>query len=99
MRNSESHYKIHLVNNTLFAYYSTDGAIFSLTAAGVDESVLAWTRAAVASPEELASVGWTEGALKKANGLASASRAMFHFSMPVSKENETEVALTTSLLL
>ena len=59
--------------------------------------MLAWTRAAVASPEELASAGWTEEALKKANGLTSASKAMFHFSKPVSKENETEVALTTSL--
>lgn len=41
-----------------------DGAVFSLKPAGIDESVIAWTRAAVATRQELYDAGWREGIAK-----------------------------------
>ncbi|KAJ7552070.1 hypothetical protein O6H91_06G040400 [Diphasiastrum complanatum] len=63
---------------------SISRSIYTLTPLGVDESVLAWTRVAVASPRELVDAGWREDS-------RGASSAMVYFSKPVSRENESEV--------
>ncbi|KAH7279877.1 hypothetical protein KP509_37G041900 [Ceratopteris richardii] len=68
-----------------------DGAIFSITEDGVDETALAWTRAAVASIKELASVGWTEGKHSQEKINTRGNMSMACFLKPVSHENESEV--------
>lgn len=68
-----------------------DGAIFSLTSAGVDESVMAWTRVAVATRQELYDAGWKEGIRERAAGYPSAATVMFRFSTPINRDNESEV--------
>ncbi|KAG0622727.1 hypothetical protein M758_3G118800 [Ceratodon purpureus] len=68
-----------------------DGAVFSLTSAGVDESVMAWTRAVVATRQELYDAGWREGVRERAAGYPSAATVMFRFSRPISRDNEDEV--------
>jgi hypothetical protein len=70
-----------------------------LTPAGVDESVIAWTRAAVATRQELYDAGWREGVRERASGYPSAATVMFRFSSPISRDNEGEVSnLTLSKL-
>lgn len=68
-----------------------DDTIFSLTESGVDDSVLAWTRAAVASTKELADAGWREETLLDEGVSHKAASAMAHFIQPVGQENESEV--------
>jgi hypothetical protein len=58
-----------------------------MSPAGLDDTLLAWTRVAVATPDELASAGWTP---EKA-GFESAGRAMAKFVEPVSRRNELQV--------
>lgn len=68
-----------------------DGAVFSLTSAGVDDSVMAWTRAAVATRQELYDAGWREGVRERVAGYTSAATVMFRFCKPISRDNESEV--------
>ncbi|MCO5568024.1 hypothetical protein L7F22_021720 [Adiantum nelumboides] len=69
----------------------SDGAIFSITEAGVDDTALAWTRAAVASAKELAAAGWS-GETQSDEGTGNlAAMAMARFLQPISHENESEV--------
>lgn len=83
--------KTYLTYMNQMDYLTADGAVFSLTPAGVDESVLAWTRAAIASHQELIKIGWKEGAASRKNVYFDASRAMALFSEPINSENETAV--------
>ncbi|KAI5064839.1 hypothetical protein GOP47_0019534 [Adiantum capillus-veneris] len=69
----------------------SDGAILSITEAGVDDSALAWTRAAVASAKELASAGWSGETQSDEETSNMAASAMASFHQPVSQENESEV--------
>lgn len=62
----------------------TGGAVFTVTSSGVDESVMAWTRAAVASKEEMEEAGWREGH-------HNAPSIMLQFTQPTSQQNELEV--------
>lgn len=68
-----------------------DGAVFSITESGVDESVLAWTRVAIASTKELANAGWNVGAALDGWACSKAASSMAYFHQPVSQENESEV--------
>ncbi|KAL2620874.1 hypothetical protein R1flu_001079 [Riccia fluitans] len=67
------------------------GTIFTLTPDGVDENILAWTRAAVASHKELSEAGWKEDTATSMWQHHVASSAMAHFSRAISRENEGEV--------
>ncbi|KAG6541758.1 hypothetical protein Mapa_016770 [Marchantia paleacea] len=67
------------------------GTMFTLTPTGVNESVLAWTRAAVASPKELSDAGWREDTAMSMWQHHGASTAMAHFSRAITRENEGEV--------
>ncbi|CAM6014918.1 unnamed protein product [Sphagnum balticum] len=60
------------------------GAVFTVTSSGVDESVMAWTRAAVASKEEMEEAGWREGH-------HNAPSIMLQFLQPTSQQNELEM--------
>lgn len=62
-----------------------------MTSAGVDESVMAWTRVAVATRQELYDAGWKEGIRERAAGYPSAATVMFRFSTPINRDNESEV--------
>ncbi|EFJ24988.1 hypothetical protein SELMODRAFT_414219 [Selaginella moellendorffii] len=59
------------------------GTLVSIVPEGVDESVLAWTRAAIASPRELSAAGW------KSDG--KYQKAIMYFSEPINRDNECEV--------
>ena len=71
------------------------GAVFSLTSAGVDESVMAWTRAAVATRQELYDAGWRESMRERAAGYPSVGTVMFRLSRPIGRDNESEVSSST----
>eukprot|EP00897_Mesotaenium_endlicherianum_P006022 jgi/Mesen1/5448/ME000272S04785 len=71
-----------------------ESAQLSLSPKGADVSVLAWMRSACASPQELKLAGWTPSCVRKGSMLEMSrrsSRAMAHFSRPVSRENEALV--------
>jgi len=53
---------------------------------------MAWTRAAVATRQELYNAGWREGIRERAAGYPSAATVMFRFSKPINRANESEVS-------
>lgn len=65
-----------------------DGASFTITPAGPDDTLLAWARAAVATGVELQRAGWS---LDSPRSFKLAGRVMASFSCPVSQANELEV--------
>jgi hypothetical protein len=67
----------------------TDGAVFPVTEAGVDKSILAWARAAFASEKELMAAGWDSESDK--GSYHKAGIAMAYFDEPISRENESQV--------
>ena len=73
----------------------TDGAVFPVTEAGVDKSILAWARAAFASENELVVAGWDSESDKWSYN--KAATAMAYFDEPISPENESQVCLSKGI--
>eukprot|EP00271_Cylindrocystis_brebissonii_P020492 TRINITY_DN6807_c0_g2_i1.p1 TRINITY_DN6807_c0_g2~~TRINITY_DN6807_c0_g2_i1.p1 ORF type:complete len:277 (-),score=51.22 TRINITY_DN6807_c0_g2_i1:134-964(-) len=84
---------------------SPDVAEFALSSSGVDATTLAWTRAAVATQEELEAAGWgtvppmgksaqsapsASPTFGKRKAKRQAAKAMARFSTPISERNEKE---------
>lgn len=81
-----------MVSKQIFDHLSAESTLFTLSPSGLDDTLLAWTRAAVATPNELAAAGWTP----KNCGPRAAARALACFAEPVGRRNELQVGVWTN---